>query len=461
MNMLVGGLSAVFWGVLLLSILVFVHEGGHYLVARLFRVRVTEFYLGLPCRLRLFHKSRSHGTEVGITPILLGGYNRICGMEGEADDELLAAAFAIVQREGRVSAEDVAKELDIEIDHSYALLVTLSDWAAIRPFYDPELGEKPTQRDYPRSFEALARDANMLTEYDDGHDFDSQGSTGAAEPRPLSNASAQIEAERSRTYLGCGYLKRMAILAAGPLVNILLALMLVTGTLLCTEYRLPLNTNEVGEVVEGSLAETAGIKAGDKIVSVAGEAISDWDGVSVSLDAARKAGEDFSMVVDRGGKEQAIAIDLPEGESVDAIGVVPTSEPYHLSLLEAVQGAFGYAGMVASFALKLIMPQHTMEVLETSSSIVGISVMASEAASSGIADVIAFMAAISMSLGFMNLLPIPPLDGGKMLIETIQLIIRRPLPMRVQTAISYVGLAFFAFIFVFVVRNDLIRFVWG
>ena len=115
--------------------------------------------------------------------------------------------------------------------------------------------------------------------------------------------------------------------------------------------------------------------------------------------------------------------------------------------------------MVASFAIKLIMPNHTMEVLESSSSIVGISVMASQAASSGFMDVIAFMAAISMSLGFMNLLPIPPLDGGKILIETIQLVIRRTLSVKVQTAISYVGLAFFLFIFIVVVRNDVFRFV--
>ena len=114
MTMLAGALSAVFWGVIILSILVFVHEGGHYLAARAFGVRVTEFYLGLPCRFKLFHKSKKHGTEVGVTPFLLGGYNRICGMEGE-DDELAAPAFAIVQREGRVDVTALAEELGIDI----------------------------------------------------------------------------------------------------------------------------------------------------------------------------------------------------------------------------------------------------------------------------------------------------------------------------------------------------------
>lgn len=62
-----------------------------------------------------------------------------------------------------------------------------------------------------------------------------------------------------------------------------------------------------------------------------------------------------------------------------------------------------------------------------------------------------------MSLGFMNLLPIPPLDGGKILVELIQLALRRELSLKVQNAISYVGLAFFLFVFVFVLRNDILR----
>ena len=57
-----GFLSALFWGVLLLSVLVFVHEGGHYLAARAFGVRVTEFFLGLPCRARFSFKSKKVGT---------------------------------------------------------------------------------------------------------------------------------------------------------------------------------------------------------------------------------------------------------------------------------------------------------------------------------------------------------------------------------------------------------------
>lgn len=455
-----GALSAVFWGLLLLSLLVVVHEAGHYFAARAFGVRVTEFYLGLPCRFRLFKKSKKHGTEFGVTPLLLGGYNRICGMEAE-DDELMARAFSIVQREGRVKVEALARELGIDVERAYALMVGLSDLAAIRPFYDPELGEQPAQKDYPQSFEALARDAHMLTEYDKGHDFDEQGSTGDAEPRPLADAERQLEAEKSRTYKGLSYPKRLVVLFAGPVVNLILAIVLATAGFMAVEYQTLVNVNEVGSVTEGSLAEDAGLKAGDKILTVAGRDVSDWIEVSDALADAREAAVDFDVVYERDGQQATVTIDLPDGEVVDLIGVNSCTEPVHLTLGQAVMSSFEYAKKVASVAVRLIMPQHTMEVLDQSTSIVGISVMASEAASSSLLDVIALLAAVSMSLGFMNLLPIPPLDGGKIVVETIQAILRRPLSTKAQVAISYVGVAFFVFVFVVVLRNDIMRFFVG
>ena len=130
-------------------------------------------------------------------------------------------------------------------------------------------------------------------------------------------------------------------------------------------------------------------------------------------------------------------------------------------LFRSCRFAFDYAMTVARFAMRLLMPQHTMEILESSSSVVGISVMASEAASTSAVDLSLLVASVSMSLGFMNLLPIPPLDGGKIVIEIIQLVIQRPLSTKAQTIVSYVGVAFFLFIFVVALRNDIVRYILG
>ena len=139
------------------------------------------------------------------------------------------------------------------------------------------------------------------------------------------------------------------------------------------------------------------------------------------------------------------------------LGVSASTEIYHPSIIEACGMAWSYVSMVGSTVAKIVVPTHTMEIVSQSSSIVGISAMASDAAASGPNAFLLFAAAISLSLGFMNLLPIPPLDGGKILLEIVQVVIRRPLSPRAQNAVSYVGLAFFLFIFCFAVRNDIMH----
>lgn len=460
MSAFLGVLSAVFWGLVVLSVLVFVHEGGHYLAARAFGVRVTEFFLGMPCRLKLSHRSRKYGTEIGVTPVLLGGYTRICGMEGE-ETELLAPVLASVQRHGRVSALVVSQEVGCTEDEAYEALATLADWASIRPYYDPAKGEKPSQSTYPASFETLARDADMLTEYDRAHDFGKPGATKASEPHPIEGSPQEFVArERSHTYLGCGFWKRLCMLVAGPLVNILLAFVILTAGFCVMGQAYIVDSNTLGGVEDGSYAAEAGLEAGDTVTSVAGQEVTDWSSLHDATVSAFQAGGDFELTYERGGQSTTVQIQPQDGRD-QALGVYAQTAVYHPGLLEACGWTVQYAGMVASFAVQLVMPQHTMEVLDSSTSIVGISAMASEAASQGLPDLLTFAAAISMSLGVMNLLPIPPLDGGKILIEAISAIRRKPVSLKAQSIVSYVGLAFFLFVFVFVLRNDILRFVVG
>ncbi|MBQ6523972.1 MAG: site-2 protease family protein [Atopobiaceae bacterium] len=456
MSAVSGFISAVFWGVLVLSCLVFIHEGGHFLAARAFGMRVTEFFLGLPCRFRLSFKSKRFGTEFGVTPLLLGGYNRICGMEGEYD-ELLPRSLQIVQREGRVPATALASELQIEEGRAYALLAYLADLGAIRPYYDKSKGETPWQSEWPEQFETLQRDAKLLTEYDSAHDFTSKGTTDAGCPRPVEDAEEFYRGEASHTYRGKGFFQRLVVLVAGPAVNILAAFLLIVGSLMIGGVEVNTNSNVLGGVAPGSYAEAAGIKQGDKIVMLAGKQVSNWDDLCVAIDAALEAGQDFMVAYERDGQTFEATVDLPEGEHVEIFGVNAQIELYRPNFLEAAGFALSYIGLVAGAVARIIMPQHTMEVVSQSSSIVGISAMASEAASSGPNHLVMFAAAISMSLGFMNLLPIPPLDGGKILLEVIEAIRRKPLSTKAQAYISYVGLAFFLFLFVFAVRNDIMR----
>lgn len=443
MSALASVASAVFWGALVLSVLVFVHELGHYLAARFFGMRVTEFFLGMPCRLKLSYKSRTRGTEIGVTPVLLGGYTRICGMEG-SQDELLAPCLGLVQSWGGCTPSEVAVRLGIDEERALSLLLTLSDWASIR---DCGGGER---------FETLPRDADMLTEYDRGHDLSAAGSTTAGAARPIAGDLKEfLAAERGRTYLGHGFISRVLVLVAGPALNVLLALLIVTFSLSALGVEVAENTNVMASVSEGGYAWEAGVRPGDKVISIDGAPVDDWSSIVARLHELLPQGKDLKIRVISSGEERDLVVDLPDGQPVDVIGIAPPTLMRRLALGEAFRAALRYAAAVGEGALRLITPRYSLETLKGTSSVVGISAMASKAASQGPNSLLLFAAVISLSLGFMNLLPIPPLDGGKVAIELVQLIVRRPLSVRVQNAVSYVGLALFLALFVFALRNDI------
>ena len=451
-------LVTVFWGLVTLSLLVFVHEGGHYLAARAFGMRVTEFFLGMPCKLRISHKSKRYGTEVGVTPVLLGGYTRICGMEGEVDEPQGQALHLLVTR-GSICAEDLAQALGCDHDRALGMLLVLEDWASCRR--QTYTGDAEVD-DYHIAFDDLERDAELRTEYDRDHDFSATGVSAIGEPRQLDMGADDLLAlERSRTYLGGSFWQRAVCLLAGPTVNLVLAWALLVGVLMGFGVQVGVNTNQIGSVEPGSLAEAAGLTAGDVVDSIDGVPVTDWLTLGDAVDDALATGQDFDIVYEHDGRAMTTMVDVPDGQTVQYLGVSAPVRTQYLTFGQASLVAFDYAGQVLSFAVRLIVPTHTMEVLGQSSSVVGISVMASEAARSGLETYLELLAAVSMSLGFMNLLPIPPLDGGKILIEVVQAARRKPVSLKVQNYISYAGLAFFLFVFVMALRNDILNIVMG
>ncbi|MCH4180032.1 MAG: site-2 protease family protein [Atopobiaceae bacterium] len=452
--------SAVFWGVIILSLLVFVHEGGHFLLARAFGVRVTEFFLGLPCRFKLSHRSRRYGTEVGVTPLLLGGYNRICGMEGD-DDGTLAGVLACVQAHGRVSVDEVATECALDHDVALASLVTLSDWASVEAFYDPEKGERPTQRYYPECFQTVRRDGALLTAYDRDHDFEAPGVSDAGAPRPIEGEpEGFLSGERSHTYQGLGFWRRFCILVAGATVNVVCGFLLVVCVLMFAGVETTTGTNVISGVVEGSLAQDSGLAAGDSITSVAGTQTDDWEALVGALSDALGTGQDFAITYTHDGQDLTSTVPV-DGRDTSQFGIYAEQGRTYLGFTDSCAYTASYIGVVASYVVKLMIPTHTAEVLQSSTSIVGISVMASQAAAAGADQLALFAAAISLSLGFMNLLPIPPLDGGKILIEAIQAIAHRKIPAKANLVINYIGLGLFMLLFVYMLRQDVFRFILG
>lgn len=443
-------IAPIFWGVLLLSVLVFVHEGGHFLAARACGVRVTELFLGMPCRFNVHFSSKRIGTKFGVTPLLIGGYAAICGMDPQTVP-CAPAVLAAVHRHGTVSVSDLARELELDPDDVLDACAFLLGWGSIAPVYEDE--SKQSSKYYPMTYASMPRDAAGNTVYD-GKAFDRTHATkqGDAWVPPMGDDEF-YRCERSHTYLGKGFWKRALMLVAGIIVNILTGFILMVGVYSIVGIQSVDNVNTIGAVEAGSPAASAGLKAGDAILMVDGENTATWEEV---YNALQESGEDgaVDLTVEHDGSQRQMTIELSDQGT---LGISASVRTVRLNPLDSMRVGAMYIVQTAQGVIRMLTPQHTVEMLNNSASIVGISVLSAQAAQAGAGTFLSFAALISFSLGFMNLLPIPPLDGGKLLIEIVQAVSRRQVPIKVQAAFSWLGIILFGLLFVYMLRVDILR----
>ena len=424
-------------------------------MARAEGIRVTEFFLGMPCRYSLSWKSKKYGTRYGITPLFLGGYNKICGLAGDVPAETVKV-LGYIESHGRADVKDIAEACGLDEDSTYDVLAILTDWATVEPYYNPELGEKPTQKNFPKAFQTVCRDSALRTEYDKGFDAESCV-LEAGEPQDLGMPVQDfLEAERARTYQGKGFWKRFIVLFAGPSVNLIFGIFAIVIATMTIGVTAPVvNTTVLDTVQEGSPGAEAGILAGDEIVAIGGVPTDTWEAVLDETEKLKGTGEDFSITVLRDGKEFDVTI--PALNAGDKVGISVLSEKEPLSFPAALAYSFEYIGSSAKAVSGLLIPTETAKVVSQSTSIVGITVVAGEAAEAGALEYLSLAAMVSVALGLANLLPVPPLDGGRIVVEALQKIRRKPFRSKTLEIADAIGVAAFLVLFVIVLRQDIIH----
>ena len=415
-------LQAIFWGVITLSIVVFLHEGGHFLAARAFGLRVHEFMFGLPGPKLSFKRG---DTRYGVTAIPFGGYTKIAGMDGDIQNENLQAALTFVTRAGQpLSAAQVAEACEIDdADEAKIILNTLVDWFALK--------------------------------YDEAH----KTWSSVLDPQLADNPDELFSKAKEHTYLALPFWKRAVILLAGIVVNIVFALLVFTVVLSVWGQAVVLNKIEP---VKGGPAIEAGLKKDDRIIKINNKKIATFDDITAAVSHLHPGDRITVFYVSSDSSKTQVATTLtlgknPANTKIGYLGIEAIPEQQRLSLPHAAGQSFSYVKMTVQGILGFFTPGKFTQSVNNSASIVGISVIAADAAKAGGVDYSWLVAAISLSLGLMNLLPIPPLDGGKVIVEAIEAIRRKPLSLKANASVSAVGLLLLVTFMIYVMGHDIFR----
>ena len=269
--------------------------------------------------------------------------------------------------------------------------------------------------------------------------------------------------QRSRTFQAKPVWQRAIVVAAGPVTNFILAFLILLGFALA--YGDDRTPSTVGVVEPGSAAQSIGLQSGDRITSIGGRSMSTFEDMLYYVRG--RAGQQVHIEFDRKGVAMERDVKIGEAHEKDAygneqpgigrLGIGPTHPIFvRVGVLEAPGVALRELGnllRVTGEGLgQLLMGQRSVKDM---SGVVGMASVSGQQLELGIAPFIWLIAFISINLGFINLLPIPMLDGGHLLFYAIEAVRRRPVTPQIQEWAFRGGLVAILALFVVVTFNDL------
>jgi regulator of sigma E protease len=340
-----------------LGVLIFVHEFGHFLVAKLLKVRVDIFSLGFPPKL----VSKQIGeTDYRISVVPLGGYVKL-------------------------------------------------------------LGENPHDEVPPELI--------------------------------------------SRSFLHRPLWQRALVVLAGPIFNFLFAFLALFMVFAISG--IPYVPTEVGRILEGTPAQRAGLKSGDRILAVNGTPVKRWEELSHLI--RQHGGQALSLTVKRDGQDLNFKITPVKRESLNLFGQkvqafqIGVASPErllteHVGPVNALGEGMSYSLRIAALTLQSVYKLAAREIpADTLGGPIMIAQVAGKQAEMGLSPFIHFMAVLSVNLFLLNLLPIPVLDGGHLAFLFLEAVRGKPLEMKHREVAQAVGMMLILTLMVFVFYHDIVR----
>lgn len=437
---------------LTLGILVTLHEYGHFWVARRCGVKVLRFSVGFGKPLYSWYDR--HGTEFAIAAIPLGGYVKMLDeREGPVPEELKDQAFTSKPPSRRIAIAAAGPLANFIFAIFAYWLLSVVGVTHIVPIVGQVADESVAARvGLQEGMEIHAVDGHQVTSW---RDVNMRILERTGEQGPISMEISDDGARGTLTGDLAGW--RLSEETPNPLAEFGI-----------TPWR-PEVPPVLGRISEGGRAQAAGLKTGDRILSVSGEPVSSWFEL---VELVRNAPEQtIQVTVERNGIRQTIPV-TPEakqedsGERVGFIGAGVKAIAWPDEVIREVSyGPFAAVPVAlsetwADTRLTLVAIKKMITGLLSPSNLSGpitIARVAEASVSSGFEDFVRFLAYLSVSLGILNLLPVPVLDGGHILYYGIEALRGKPLSEGVQAFGLRIGMAMILTLMVFALYNDLMR----
>lgn len=413
-------LSTVLAFILLFGALVFFHELGHFIFAKRSGILCREFAIGFGPKIFAYKKNE---TVYTIRLLPLGGYVRMAGEDPELIDLKPGLRVGLI-----LDANEVVQKIIINRKDKYP------DARMI------EIEQADIEKDlFIRGFEEGDEEISRIFKIDEKAVLVENG---------IESQIAPIERQFSSKSL----LARTLTIFAGPLFNFILAI--IVFILIGVVQGVPTNEPMLGQITKDGSAMNAGLKEGDYIHSIDGAEVSTW--IDIVEIIQKNPDKTLTFHIER--NQKILDIDVTP-KNIDGEGKIGVYQPMD----QSIGGAFAYGFTETWFWTKqifiilgdLVSGGFTIDAF---SGPVGIYASTEAVAQSGIFNLLRWGALLSINLGIMNLLPIPALDGGRLLFFGIEALRGKPIDKNKEGFVHFIGFALLMILMLVVTWNDIQRF---
>ena len=428
----------IWWLLVLIGVMILIHELGHYWAARYFDVRVDAFSFGFGPRLFGWRRGE---TDFRVSLVPFGGYVKMAGEQPA--DEQDARGFLAKPRWQRLIIAAAGPAMNIFL--AVALLAGLFMVKYPKPVSnDPRAVVGYVTPDSPAA-KAGVREGDVIVRIEDKvdptwEDVLLKEVSNADHPLPLT-----VERDGKKLFLEVTPKQdpRNGIGVAGWQEQIEIL---------------------IGGVVQGMDAERKGLKPGDLLVSINGQPVRTVPKVHELIRAAE--GKPVEIAFQRDGRRQSVSVEpkFSEADNRWMIGVqlapriVYTQLGFGEALLESCRQNTRGATLIMQLLRGIVLQRMSPKSLEGP---IRIAQLSGDAAREGPSAFISLMAMVSLNLAVFNLLPIPILDGGVILLLLIEMLIRRDLSLSLKETVFKLGFVFLMMVVVFVLYNDIAKILPG